>query len=86
MLALAMLAGADAMNNLTPFACPTCGAAYNVVRIEAPPTPHKGQLVCTSCGGPLIAREGRFVLKYFRVDGSRRYPLRPPRGRLNRSF
>jgi transcription elongation factor Elf1 len=41
------------------FTCPTCSAEYKVVRVEAPPTPHEGQLVCTSCGGPLRAREGR---------------------------
>jgi len=50
---------------------------YKLVRVEAPPRPHEGQLVCTSCGGPLRAREGRFALKYFRVGGSVRYPLRP---------
>jgi hypothetical protein len=51
------------------------------VRVEAPPTPHEGQLVCASCGGPLNAREGRFALKYFRVGGSQRYPLRPRKWR-----
>jgi hypothetical protein len=50
------------------------------VRVEAKPTPHEGQLICTSCGGPLNAREGRFALKYFGV-GSKRYPLRPRKWR-----
>jgi transcription elongation factor Elf1 len=64
----------------TTFACPTCGAEYKVVRVEAPVTAREGRLVCTTCGGPLNAREGRFLLKYFDVHGSGRYPLRP-RGR-----
>jgi len=69
----------DIMVDATTF-CPTCGAKYKVVRVEAPVTPGEGRLVCTSCGGPLNAREGRFVLKYFGVGGSKRYPLKP-RGR-----
>jgi hypothetical protein len=69
------------MNEPTSFACPTCGAKYKVVRVEAPPTPHEGQLVCRSCGGPLNAREGRFVLKYFLVGVSKGYPLRPGKWR-----
>jgi predicted RNA-binding Zn-ribbon protein involved in translation (DUF1610 family) len=69
------------MNEATPFACPTCGAEYKVVRVEASPKPDEGQLVCTSCGGPLNAREGRFALKYFRIGGSRRFPLRPRKWR-----
>jgi hypothetical protein len=27
----------DIMNKATPFACPTCGAEYKVMRVEAPP-------------------------------------------------
>lgn len=53
------------------FRCPTCEAAYKVVRIEAPPT-HDNQLLCLGCGGPLRNREGKYVLKYFRVDGTKR--------------
>jgi hypothetical protein len=69
------------MTEATLFACPTCGAEYKLVRVEAPPAPDEGQLICTGCGGPLRAREGRFALKYFRVGGSRRYPLRPRKWR-----
>jgi predicted RNA-binding Zn-ribbon protein involved in translation (DUF1610 family) len=69
------------MDEATPFACPTCGAEYKLARVEANMTGDEGQLICTSCGGPLRAREGRFVLKYFRVGGSRRYPLRPRKWR-----
>jgi predicted RNA-binding Zn-ribbon protein involved in translation (DUF1610 family) len=62
------------------FTCPTCSAEYKVVRVEAPPTAHEEQPVCTSCGGPLRASEGRFALKYFLV-GSKRYPSRPRKWR-----
>ena len=47
--------------------CPHCNAKYEVVRVEAPTT-HDRQVTCLSCGGPLAAREGAFILKYFRVD------------------
>jgi predicted RNA-binding Zn-ribbon protein involved in translation (DUF1610 family) len=76
-----MTRGGEAMNEATPFACPTCGAEYKVARIEASPKPDEGQLICPSCGGPLNGREGRFVLKYFPVGGSKRYPLRPRKWR-----
>ena len=36
----------------------------------------RGALTCTKCGGPLHARDGRFMLEYFLVGGSG-YPLRP---------
>src|SRR6516162_2539890 len=49
------------------FQCPNCHAEYKVVRVEAPPT-HDQPLLCLSCGGPLNNREGKFALKYFRVD------------------
>jgi hypothetical protein len=60
-----------------PFTCPTCGAEYKVVRVEAKTMVPEGRLTCTKCGGPLHAREGRHILKYFLVGGSRRHPLRP---------
>ena len=68
------------MNEAKLYVCPTCGAEYNVVRVEAKPAVQEGRLTCTKCGGPLNAREGRFMLEYFLVGGSRRHPLRP-RGR-----
>jgi DNA-directed RNA polymerase subunit RPC12/RpoP len=64
------------MDEATPYACPTCGAEYKVVRVEAKTMVPEGRLTCTKCGGPLHAREGRYILKYFLVGGSRRYPLR----------
>jgi predicted Zn finger-like uncharacterized protein len=50
--------------------CPHCGAAYKVVQVEAPSDPV--EVACRSCGGPLPAREGAFLLKYFLVDKRRK--------------
>ena len=50
--------------------CPNCGAEYLVWRHEAAPKNDK-ELLCSSCGGPLRNREGRFALQYFRRDGGR---------------
>jgi predicted RNA-binding Zn-ribbon protein involved in translation (DUF1610 family) len=69
------------MADTTRFQCPNCEAEYKVVRVEAPPMPEDRQLTCLSCGGPLHNREGKFALKYFRVNagrGSRRMNGRPP--------
>jgi predicted RNA-binding Zn-ribbon protein involved in translation (DUF1610 family) len=54
----------------SPFNCPNCKALYQLVKVEAPPVMSERQLTCLSCGGPLHAREGRFVLKYFFTDRS----------------
>jgi hypothetical protein len=36
----------------------------------------EAQLTCLNCGGPLNAREGRFVLRYFFTDqGGKKMPL-----------
>ena len=60
------------MPNATEFQCPSCGAQYKVVRVEAVPA-HDQQLLCLTCDGPLHGREGEFALKYFRVaDGPHR--------------
>jgi hypothetical protein len=55
------------MEDTSNYQCPTCEAAYKVVRVEAPPE-RDVSLECLSCGGPLPSREGKFALKYFRVD------------------
>ena len=57
------------------FECPTCGAQYKVVRVEAESVSANQQLVCRKCGGPLHGRDGRFILKYFLVDRPRRRAL-----------
>jgi hypothetical protein len=66
------------MTVATSFHCPNCQAEYKVVRVEAPPT-HDQLLTCLSCRGPLNNREGKFALKYFRVDdGPDRFNNRKP--------
>jgi transcription elongation factor Elf1 len=52
----------------SPFNCPACGAEYKVVRMEATSaeTSHE-EVQCRNCGGPLDARDGAFILKYFLV-------------------
>ena len=47
------------------FTCPNCQALYEVVKVEAGPETTLREVTCLSCGGPLLAREGKFVLKYF---------------------
>ena len=54
------------------FQCPNCEAGYKVVRVEAARTGKDHQLTCLGCGAPLLNREGKFALKYFRTEGSRR--------------
>ena len=58
------------MTEPTQFKCPTCEAGYKVVRAEAP-AEYDRQLTRLSCGAPLRNREGKFALKYFRVDDGR---------------
>ena len=45
------------------FKCPHCQALYQIV--EAGPETVFQKVTCCVCGGPLPAREGKFVLKYF---------------------
>jgi DNA-directed RNA polymerase subunit RPC12/RpoP len=46
------------------FKCANCTAEYPVVRVEADPTKDR-EITCRKCGGPLVGREGKFILKYF---------------------
>jgi hypothetical protein len=57
------------------FVCPACGAEYALVRVEADVVEPYGHLLCRSCGGPLDAYEGRFILKYFLISRPRRTGL-----------
>ena len=47
------------------FACPNCGAFYQVVKVEAGPETADSKITCPVCSSPLAGREGKFVLKYF---------------------
>ena len=38
-------------------------------RVEAPPSSDENRLLCLSCGAPLLNREGKYALKYFRTNG-----------------
>jgi predicted Zn finger-like uncharacterized protein len=61
-----------------PFKCPNCAALYQVIRIEVGPPAGSREVTCRACGGPLLAREGKFVLKYFLLRRSgelRRYSV-----------
>jgi DNA-directed RNA polymerase subunit RPC12/RpoP len=55
----------------TDFKCSTCEAVYKLLTIEAPAADDK-PIECVSCGAPLVGRNGRFALKYIRVNGGRR--------------
>ena len=48
-----------------PFKCPSCGALYQIVKIEAGLETIDHQLNCRACGAELNGRDGQFVLKYY---------------------
>ena len=63
--------------SFNPFTCPSCQALYQVVKAEARPETDNREITCCACGGPLVGREGKFVLKYFllrKAIPSRRLP------------
>jgi hypothetical protein len=46
---------------------------YQLVRVEAPPGPTTDrEVACVDCGGALHGRAGKFLLKYFMVEGAKR--------------
>jgi hypothetical protein len=47
------------------FDCPKCGTPYTLLHVEADATSEDGDIACTGCSAPLLARDGQFVLKYF---------------------
>jgi hypothetical protein len=51
-----------------PFVCPHCAAQYKLIRVEATSSTPYREIICLSCGAPLAAREGAYVLKYFLVQ------------------
>jgi hypothetical protein len=55
------------------FHCSDCGAAYQIVRVEAlaGPAADRG-ISCVACGGSLNGREGPFILKYLLAECHRR--------------
>jgi hypothetical protein len=59
------------------FTCPNCRALYQIIKVEAGPETDSREIVCLACGGPLVAREGEFVLKYFLMRKAVRRRGRP---------
>jgi hypothetical protein len=66
------------------FNCPSCAALYQVISVESGPESTTDQEVsCGVCGGPLAARDGEFVLKYFLLrSASRKKSWQKKRGAL----
>jgi hypothetical protein len=57
-----MVGGGPAVKNVH---LPELPSAYQVVKVERGPETVDRDVTCRSCGAPLPAREGNFVLKYF---------------------
>ena len=55
---------------LNPFTCPCRKANYQLVKVEAGPETDNRQITCRVCDGPLVGREGNYVLKYFLLSRS----------------
>jgi hypothetical protein len=53
------------MNGKPTYFCPNCNALYQIVKVEAGPEGTSREITCRACGAPFLAREGKFVLKYF---------------------
>jgi hypothetical protein len=67
------------------FKCPNCTTRYQVVQVEADPSTDV-EINCLVCDQPLRSRDGRFILKYFLLDGPRRKaPSRAKKGTLIRT-
>ena len=64
------------------FRCPSCKALYQVVKAEAGPETVDLEVACSICSGPLVAREGQFVLKYFLLRKAT--PVKDPTARRAR--
>ena len=51
-----------------------CHALYRIIRVGARPEMVEREIACQACGGPLPAREGKFVLKYLMLREGWPYP------------
>ena len=66
--------------------CSHCNALYQVIRAEAGPETTERDVACRVCGGPLPAREGQLVLKYFllrKAIGNQKWGANPSPLRLS---
>ena len=66
-------------NSIPLFRCSSCFALYQVVKTQAGPETVDPQIACRVCNGPLAAREGQFVLKYFLLREASRLDARRAR-------
>ena len=68
------------------FKCPHCTTRYHVVQLEADPSIDV-EINCLVCDQQLRSRDGRFILKYFLLDGPRpKAPSRAKNGTLIRTL
>jgi hypothetical protein len=63
-------------NAVPLFRCKSCFALYQVVKAQAGPETVELEVACRVCNGPLVAREGQFVLKYFLLRKASRLDAR----------
>jgi hypothetical protein len=67
------------------FKCPHCTTRYHVVQVEAEPSTNV-ETNCLVRDQQLRSRDGRFILKYFLLDGPRpKAPSRAKNGTLIRT-
>jgi hypothetical protein len=63
-------------NSVPLFRCKSCIALYQVVKAQGGPETVDPQIACRVCNGPLAARDGQFVLKYFLLREASRLDAR----------
>jgi hypothetical protein len=63
-------------NSIPLVHCSNCQALYQVVKAQAGPETVDLEIACRVCNGPLTAREGQFVLKYFLLREASRLDIR----------
>jgi hypothetical protein len=59
--------------------CSNCQALYQVVKAQEGPETVDLEIACQVCKGPLTARQGQFVLKYFLLREASRLDVRRAR-------
>jgi predicted Zn finger-like uncharacterized protein len=60
------------------FNCPHCDALYRVVRSETRLEITDNWVTCSACHGPIPARKGKFVFKYFLLRQPVRFHRQTP--------
>ncbi|PWT83920.1 MAG: hypothetical protein C5B58_05665 [Acidobacteria bacterium] len=76
-----MLGSVMGAGNSPPlFTCPNCKALYQVIKFEEGIKTPDTEKRCQVCAGPLVGREGKFVLKYYLLRQAIRRERRKWRG------